>query len=528
MSKIIAAVLTLSGCNAPAEMSSSVIYTENIIDGASTSQALEEDATFSNECFIELGNTVSINGKGAWIDDNCIKISESGVYTVSGTLSDGMIYVESEAVVKLILDNADIKNEDGPVIISESEKLIIKTAENSINSLKDSKDYSFLRDFENPEKHTSAIYSAGDLVLAGKGTLNIKSKHSDAVTSEGKLVLKESNISIDAEDAGLVGTKGVLINNLKLNIISEKDCIKTGSSADASVSINNSNIVLSSENNDGIQAESMLFINGGTLDITTSGDIDADSELSSKGLKAGEIKLTDGSIKITSTDHSIKADGPIELSSGELTLSSSMGKGVSAEGALTVNETNIAVLDAEEGLESKSTLTINSGDITIRSRDDGINTGGDELSSDHSLNINGGSIFVNADGDGLDSNGNINISNGTVIVFGSEKNDNSALDCGDTGASINISGGKVLALGSLGMIKAPKDEYLFSGKLNAKKSDIITVINADNIELFSVTAPKAAQSVIFSDSTAAEGYKILLNGAETPLSEIKNMRGPRR
>lgn len=526
--KVMAAVITLSGCNSPAaEMSGSPVSTESRGESINSAVTLEEDATFSNECFIELGNIVSINGKGAWLDDNCIKISESGVYTVSGTLSDGMIYVESEDVVKLILKNAEIKNDNGPAIISESEKLIIKSEENSRNTLKDSKEYNFSREFEDPEKHTSAIYSKGTLIFTGKGALDIKSKHNDAVTSEETLNLRESNITIDAEDAGLVGAKGITLNNLNLNITSEKDCIKTGSYENASISVNNSNLYLSSEKNDGIQAESLLFINGGNLDITTGGDINADSELSSKGIKAGELKLTDADITISSTDHAVKSDGVAELSGGSLTLSSSMGKGITAEGELTINETSINVSDAEEGIESKSVLTIKNGNISIRSRDDGINTGGEENSGDHSLNINGGSVFINSDGDGIDSNGSINIMSGSVIIFGSERDDNSALDCGDNGGKINITGGNVIALGSAGMVKAPEGGYLFSRVLNAKKDDVVTVVNANNAEIFSVTSPKTAQSVIFSDNTAAEGYKILLNGKEIALSEIKN-RGGRR
>lgn len=528
LSKIIAASLTLGGCNTTAtEMSEASISTEVYDKYADSAVTLEEDATFSNECFIELGDIVSINGKGAWLDDNCIKISQSGVYTVSGTLSDGMIYIESEDTVKLILKNAEIKNEDGPAIISESEKLIIKSDDNSRNSLKDGKEYSFSHDFENPEKHKSAVYSEGSLIFTGKGALEIKSKYSDAVTSEDTLILRESNISIDAEDVGLIGAKGVTLNNIKLSVASEKDCIKTGSFESASISVNNSSVSLSSEGNDGIQAESILFINGGTLNIFTAGDITADSSLSSKGIKAGEIKLTDANVIINSTDHAVKSDGAAEFSGGSLIISSSMGKGISAEGELIVNETDITVSDAEEGIESKSILTIKNGDIKITSRDDGINTGGEENAGDHSLNISGGTIFVNADGDGIDSNGSINISNGSVIIFGSERNDNSALDCGDNGGSINITGGKVIAFGSAGMLKAPKGEYLFSRELNARENDIITVLDAGNTEIFSVTAPKTAECVIFSDSTAADGYKILLNGKEIPLSDIKSMGGKR-
>lgn len=526
IAKIITACTVLSGCNtAETEISPSVISTDGSIVSGSSVSAIEEEDTFSNECLIELGDIVSINGKGAWLDDNCIKISQSGVYTISGKLSDGLIFVETSDTVKLILNNAEIKNEDGAAIISESDKLIINNAEGTENSLKDSKEYTYSLDFESEDKHNSTIYTKGDLIFTGGGTLNIKAKHGDAVTSGGFLSMRKSTVTIDAEDVGLIAENGISAESLTLNITSEKDCIKTGDSESASVSFTDSNLTLSSEGNDGIQAKGPLFINNGMLDIKTGGDINADSELSSKGLKGNGIKLINAEININSTDHAVKSEGTSEFSGGKLTLSSSMGKGITSEGELTVNNTIITVSDASEGIECKNKLTINSGSINIRSHDDGINTGGDEFSGNHALNINGGSVYINADGDGIDSNGDINITGGTVIVFGAVSDANTALDSGDMGGNINISGGTVIAMGSSGMIKTPKSNYLFSHNLNAKENDTISIINSENSEIISVTAPKSAQSVLFSDGTAAEGYKILLNGTEVAPSDAAGMGG---
>ena len=520
IAKIIAICTAVGGCRAETEMSSSVISADINSTVGDAVVTLEEEESFSNECVVELGNTVSINGKGAWLDDNCIKISQSGVYTISGKLSDGMIFVETADKVKLILNNVEIENSDGPAIISNSEKLIIKSAENSNNSLKDSKDYSYSRDFEDELKHKSAVYSEGDLIVAGGGSLSIKARYGDAMTSGGTLSMKKGSLTIDAEDNGVIGADGITATNLELNITSENDCIKTGSDAGTSISVNNSRLSLVSEKNDGIQAEGLVFINGGELDILTSGDIESDTELSSKGIKGAEIKLTDADINISSTDHAVKSDGTIDLSGGKLEISSTMGKGVTADGALTVNDTEIAVTDAEEGLESKNVLTINSGNINIRSRDDGINTGGDE--GDHSLNITGGYVYVNADGDGIDSNGNINIYGGTVVVFGSSDSENTALDCGDEGNFINIAGGKVIAFGSFGMMKAPRQGYLFSMEERFAAGGEVVVTDAQNNEIISATVPKSAQSVLFSDGTSAEGYKILSDGKELALTDIMN------
>ena len=101
----LAVVLSICGCDTQEAQTNAAQPEQIQTDNAdlSSKDILEEKETFSNECSIELGNTVSINGSGAWIDNSCITISQSGVYTVTGEMSDGMIYVDTTETVKIIL-----------------------------------------------------------------------------------------------------------------------------------------------------------------------------------------------------------------------------------------------------------------------------------------------------------------------------------------------------------------------------------------------------------------------------------------
>lgn len=530
MKKILSAMLALlavGGCNSvPEGISTLPQNTQSEQLGMSDFEIAEETDAFSNECDISLGETVNINGEGAVIDDNCITISESGIYKITGTLENGMIYIGCKETVKLVFDNAGINNDNGSAIISESEKLIIECEADTTNFLSDGKEYTYKRSFENAEKHEATLYAEGKLLLAGKGKLSVSGNYSESITA-GELTVK-GNLQVDAEDNGIIADGGISCLGAHISLTAEKDGMKT----DSSISAADSSITISAEN-DGIQAESELNASGVVFDISTSGDIESDSELSSKGIKAGKLVLSDCTVTVNSTDHSVKSDGTADISGGEMVLSSSMGKGITAEGALTVNDAEITVLMSNEGIESKSTLTINSGNLNITSTDDGINTGGDDMTSDHSIIINGGTVVVNAEGDGLDSNGDIAVNGGVVVVYGPVSAGNSPLDWGEMGFSLKVTGGKVLAMGDMGMMMNTGSDCFMSSSLNAKEGDVITVADSNGNVIISAVTPKSAQGIIFSgvqdcrvykngtvDGTADE-YGIITSGTVTGGTEIE-------
>ena len=514
----VALAFSMSGCDSQqAEISPTQLSTTGTDNSDLSSQdILSETEAFSNECFIDLDSTVSINGGGAWLDDGCIKISESGVYTVSGELSDGMIYVETEETVKIILNNAAVTNKSGAAVMSTGGKLVIEAAEGTENKLTDGKDYTFSRSFENEELHRSAVHSGGELYIAGTGKISINARYKDAVYAENALYIAECTLDIEADKAGIGSGKIVEAENCTVNIASEGDCIKTESESEGGITLKGCDLNLSTEK-DGIQSGYDLEITGGKISVNTAGDILADAELSSKGLKAQKMTISDSEIAVNSTDHAIKCEGEAVISGGKLTLSSSAGKGITAEGALTINA-DIAVTQSTEGIESKDVLNINGGSISITSADDGLNTGGGDLLSDHTLNINDGTVIINAGGDGIDANGDIIVTGGVTAVFGPDTNANSSLDSGDFGYKTTVSGGYVLAMGSMGMMRTPDGECISSRSFSAEKGAEITVQDENGSVIISVTAPKAVNGAVFCGENA-ESCKILVNGNEVSMDK---------
>lgn len=508
-----AVILSICGCDVQQNEVGTTASDETLSENSelSSQDILDETEAFSNECNITLDSTISINGSGAWIDDNCIIINESGVYTVTGEMSDGMIYVDTAETVKIVLENAELTNKNGAAIISTGGKLVLEAADGTENRLTDGKDYDFARSFEKEDVHRSAIHSDGELYFSGSGSLAVNARYKDAVYAQKAVYISDCTLDIEADKAGIGSGSVIEASDCTVKVASEGDCIKTESESEGGITVDSCNLTLSSEK-DGIQSGYDLKINGSSINVNTSGDILADTELSSKGIKALKMEITDSDITASTTDHSIKCDGEAIITGGKLTLSSSAGKGITAEGALTINA-DIDVTQSEEAVESKSVLTINGGNINVVSTDDGLNTGGDDFAADHTMNINGGTIAVNAGGDGLDANGDINVTGGTVIVFGPENNANSSLDSGDFGYSIKVSGGNILAMGSMGMMSTPDGECISSTAFSAAQGTEITVKDNNGNEIVTVTAPKAVNGLIFC-SENAESCKIYADGTE--------------
>lgn len=107
----------------------------NVEDHASADDSVWEA---SEVISVSLGGEITANGEGVLIEGSAVTITEAGTYHISGTLGEGQIVVEAgnEAVVRLILDNADITNSTGAAIaVMSAEKAVVMLADGTDNTL---------------------------------------------------------------------------------------------------------------------------------------------------------------------------------------------------------------------------------------------------------------------------------------------------------------------------------------------------------------------------------------------------------
>ena len=131
---------------------------------------------------------------------------------------------------------------------------------------------------------------------------------------------------------------------------------------------------------------------------------------------------------------------------GQTTTDGSSAKTIKALGAIVINDGYIAVntaTDGAEGIESKSSITINNGQIIANCYDDCINSSG-------IIKFNGGFTYCKGTGnDGIDSNygkaGAITITGGVVLGLSFKGSPEEGMDC--DADYIVLSGGYVFSSG---------------------------------------------------------------------------------
>ena len=433
------------------------------------------------------GDVITFEGEGATLDGSVLTITSAGIYSISGTLNDGQIVVDTqdEETVYLVLDGVDITCSTGaPIYVSNAEKTVIALADGTENTVTDGDSYVF-EDAESDEPD-AAVFSKDDLTINGGGSLIVNANYNNGITSKDDLKITGGNITVNAVNDGIKGRDSIALKDGAVTVNAGGDGLQSNNDEDAEKGhvLIEGGVLSITAGLDGIQAQTSLTVSGGEITIVTGGGSVVSSggsawggrgmegnpnetAESAKGLKAGtDLTVVDGTIQVDSLDDAIHSNGTVTIDGGDVLLASG-DDGIHADAALTINGGDLNISRSHEGLES-AVITINDGMIHLAASDDGINGssgssgtqagtqpmggwGGFE-SGDAYVYINGGYLYVDANGDGIDSNGSIDMTAGTVIVNGPTNDGNGPLDY--LGA-FTISGGYLVAVGSSGMAQVP-------------------------------------------------------------------------
>lgn len=483
-----------------------------------------------------------------------ISLTEGGIYNLTGTISNGLITINTTSEVKLILDNVSITNKTGPAIyIEEAADVIIETKENSKNYLEDGENYSGY-----DAEVAGTIYSADDITFQGSGTLEVKSNYDDAIVGKDDLKIVSGTYIINSKDDGIRGKDSVYIQDGTFTINSSGDGIKSTNDTDTEkgyILIEKGTYNITSEL-DALQAQTKLSIQGGTYNIKTGGGstnvstnedwgrwgtpVQTSTTSSAKGLKAGDnLLISNATITFDTSDDAIHCNSYVGIKSGTLNISSG-DDGIHADKELIIDDGTIKITKSYEGLEA-SKITINGGNINIVASDDGINIAGGNDSSaqnrpgannyssneENILTINNGTIYVDATGDGIDVNGSAYVNGGTITIDGPLNQGNSALDYD---RYFIVNGGVLVAGGSSGMLQGISSS---STQYNAtivftttySSNDQITITDSSGNEIITYKSDKSYNSLVISSPKLKKGetYTIKVNGSTYQTFKISSI-----
>ena len=492
------------------------------------------------------GNIITASSAGVSINGSVAAITAAGVYSLSGSLTDGQIIVNApdDAVVQLILNGVNLSNSTGsPLVIEEANKAILVLADNTQNVISDSSAYVFAS--ADTDEPNAAIFSKSDLTIYGSGSLTVTGNYNDGIASKDGLLIASSTVSVTALDDGIRGKDYIVIKDGTITVSSQGDGLKSDNEEEADrgfITIAGGTITITS-GADAIQAAKEVFVTSGALTLVTGGGSQswtADTS-SAKGIVATVgVTLDGGAASIDAADDAIHSNGSITVNGGSLTLASG-DDGLHADADLTINGGDIRITRSYEGLEG-GVITVNAGNILVTASDDGFNVAGgadgsgmgpgmlppggrpggqDSFASvgSYYLYINGGYIFVDAGGDGLDSNGAIVMTGGTAIVNGPTENMNGALDY----MAFTISGGTIIAVGSAGMAQAAgsdsSSQYAVLVNYDSVQpaGTLLHIQNSAGEDILTFAPTRQYQSITFSSPTLTNGetYTLYSGGSST-------------
>lgn len=535
----------------------------------------EKESAVENAATVDLSTlSKDVNADGATVLSNDVTtITSAGSYILTGAYAGITVSVGNGETVHLFLNDATISGGTGIAISNTNKKstLIITACENTENEVASKGD------------DVNAIHVKGTLKINGTGTIKVSAKKNGIKVSKG-LSIADSTINLTAGNHAL-SARFIETENAKINVLSAgKDALNAECDDETQeftldegyVSLKNSK-VFASVSGDGIQADTFIYITGGSVDIKTSATFvsygaesmatynlseddfryiksgDTYKKIddvatkgaryamiqSAKGIKCGEIKyeidgteyavtkntnyfiVIDGArVKINSSDDAIHTNsGNVLIKGGTLDLTT-LDDGIHADELVKIDGGEITVNGSYEGIEG-AYVEIGGGTIYITASDDGINAASDDESVSEHIIISGGTITVDASGDGLDSNGTIYVSGGTLIVYGPTTGADTGLDA-DGG--ILIDGGNVFVASSKEMLEIPasnsKSNVLVYGVNTVQAGSEIILTNADGGEMVRITLKKQAQAIILSTPELATNGTYSLYADENLLASF--------
>ncbi len=505
---------------------------ENVTDNTLSTEYITE-----SEIQSVIEKTVSApdltGAKTVTLTDDGVTIDAGGVYVLSGTTTGRITVNAKDADVTLVLNGVTVNCTDSSALyVYKAKSVTLWLAEGTTNTLTDAESYSYSDALSSKadEEPNACVYSKADMVIGGTGMLTVNGRANNGITGKDTLRVETATVQVTAKNHGINGKDALVVKGATVTVDCGGDALRSTNDSDKKcgyVALSDATLSLTA-GEDGVQAETVLFADSGTVTVKSGGGSTAtvSSDTSAKGLKAGAgMLLKGGSFTVDSCDDAIHSNGNVAISGGTFLLATG-DDGVHADENVTVSDGTITVTKSYEGIEG-ATVDITGGTIDITASDDGLNAaggndqsgfgprkdnfGGSSNDSTYYIRIAGGKITIDAGGDGIDSNGSLTVSGGETYVSGPTDNGNGALDFDGTGT---ITGGIVVAAGASGMAQNFGENSTQGSMLVSFGSfgtGAVTVTNAAGETLASFTPTKQYNCVVVSAPTLKKGEIYTVN-----------------
>lgn len=472
-----------------------------------------ENSEFSNTVGIAYANNaaeVTVPDGAAVYRDGAhvvVDLATGGVKNceirLSGSSSDGSLKIYSDNKFRIVLDGLSLASQRGPALNNQSKKrTFLHLSDGTVNTLVDAASYR--DDIYYPagvasadEDRKGALFSEGQLILSGTGSLCVEGRARHAVATDEYFRMRPgATVAVTgAVKNGIHAKEGVRIDGGLLYV-------RVGGEASKAV-----------------KTDGEIDIRGGRLRLFISGEAcydadDADTSSSAALKSDGNTTISGGRVVLKSTGtggKGINCDGAFSLTDGILEVLTTGGKycytqaltsspkGVKADGDILISggRARVRVLgasDGSEGIESKAALRVTGGETSVTAYDDAMNAA-------TSISIEGGYLYCySVNNDGIDSNGTMHVSGGVVIASGTRQPEQ-GIDCDNN--PFAVTGGTLIASG--GGTSKP------AASLCTQPSVIVDGISAQAGSCFCLSDAEGEALAVFTIPRTMESMCLLLS-----------------
>lgn len=509
-------------------------------------------------------------------------LTEEITYTLSGTSSDGEFYMSGEYKATIELNGLALTNttpvySGAAVHIQNGKRIKVKVVTGTTNMLVDAADGS----------QKGCLYIKGHAEFAQKGTLNITGNVKHGIKTGEYFTLKNATINVlSAVGDGISCAEYFHMESGTINISNTGDdgiqCDLDGDTSTGETTghedEDSGNIYISGGSIDvkssataakGIKCEGDMIITAGTINVTTSGNGEWDSDNNETKAACclsadGNMTINGGALILTSTGSGgkgMKCDGVLTVNNGNIEIITSGGlyynngttenfnykgntdnvssnyysspKGIKAgvktqvgkdytySGGIDITGGIISVTTSgnnAEGIESKSYLNITGGHITINAYDDAINSAQD-------MTISGGYVYARAiNNDGIDSNGNCYIKGGIVFAIGSSAPEVAIDANSEEQKKLYFTGGTLVAIGGLESGSSLSQTCYSSSSWS--KNSWYALYNGNDVALaFKTPASGGSTLVVSTSGSTSLKSGVTVSGGEEYFGGVGNIGG---
>ena len=327
---------------------------------------LKGDSAKSTKC-----DNCGKNGTSIGVDESeggfAVKINREGNYTVRGSLANGTLIIRGHATedVNVTLENVSISCSFKPAIrtrrssdgndngaqITESVNIIIPAG--TTTTLTDNRPERAVG-YDDPEElvddHNSALYSRGDLVVMGGGSLVIKSGHFHGINSREMLTISNMSIDVNSINHGIRSQTQMLVSSSNINIKTKfGKGFRAAEDNYGSIRFNNSTLNLETFR-DAVHASNKLYFEKTNVNAVVGGGSqlgNRDDGMSKRGLRAnGEgdnaLVFNNCRVNVDSVYAAVIASGNVSVNGCNMTLSSG-GSAIKGRPYLTLTDSTVNV-----------------------------------------------------------------------------------------------------------------------------------------------------------------------------------------